>query len=167
MRKFVRIALALCLAVAVISVVLPASVRLWIWYRTAQVDSFYRENRLLGEMRAAQNNSTNDSAAAREALLRMMPLGTAREAAMALLRREGLGCQAIAEPITDTRLRRRFLEARGSANIPNDVQVAKQFVDCQRMSPNFLGYQQWIVDLQFDAEEHLSDAGVAVLNIFL
>ena len=137
------------------------------WYQTAQVESFYRENRLLGEMRAVQDNSTNDSAPAREALLARVPLGTDREAAVAVLRREGLGCQTIAEPITDTRLRRRFLEARGLTNIPNNVQGRKEFVDCQTMSPNILGYKQWVVDLQFDAEEHLSDAGVAIWNIFL
>jgi hypothetical protein len=159
-RKFLRIALAL-------SVVPFASLWLWTWYKTAQVESFYQENRLLGEMGAGQDNSTNDSASAREALLRIVPLGTGREAAIALLRREGLGCQAITEPITDTQLRRRFLEARGLTNIPNNVQGRKEFVDCQTMSPNVLGYKQWIVDLQFDAEEHLSDAGVAIWNIFL
>jgi hypothetical protein len=35
------------------------------------------------------------------------------------------------------------------------------------MSPNVLGYKQWIVDLEFDADGRLSDAGVAIWNIFL
>jgi hypothetical protein len=35
------------------------------------------------------------------------------------------------------------------------------------MSPNVVGYKQWIVDLEFDADEHLSDARVAIWNIFL
>ena len=29
-----------------------------------------------------------------------------------------------------------------------------------------MGYGQWIVDLEFDAEGHLNDAGVAIWNIF-
>jgi hypothetical protein len=166
-RKFVRIAVVVCLAVTVIPVVLFASLWLWTWYKTAQVESFYRESRLLGEMRAGQKDSTNDSALAREALLAIVPLGTDREAAVAVLRREGLGCQTIAEPITDTRLRQRFLKARGLTNIPNDGRTRKDFADCQARTPNILGYEQWIVDLEFDADGHLSDAGVAIWNIFL
>jgi hypothetical protein len=144
-----------------------ASLSLRTWYKTTQVDSFYRENRLLGEMREGQKDSTNDSAPAREALLKIVPLGTDKETAIAVLRREGLGCQTIAEPITDTRLRQRFLAARGSTNMPNTGRTRKDFVDCQTMSPNFLGYKQWIVDLEFDGDGHLSDAGVAIWNIFL
>jgi hypothetical protein len=166
-RKFVRIALVVCLAVTAIPVALFASLWLWTWYKTAQVESFYRQNRLLAEMRAGQKDSTNDSARAREALLAIVPLGTDREAAVAVLRREGLGCQTIAEPITDTRLRQRFLKARGLTNIPNDGRTRKDFVDCQARTPNVLGYEQWIVDLEFDADGHLSDAGVAIWNIFL
>jgi hypothetical protein len=135
------------------------------WYKTAEVDGFYREHRLLGEMRHRQSDSTNDSASAREALLQIVPLGTDRETATALLRREGLGCRTIAEPITDTRLRQRFLEARGLTNIP--IPAGRDHVDCQRMSPNVLGYKHWIVDLTFDADAHLSDARVAIWNIFL
>src|SRR5207253_9664694 len=130
-------------------------------------DNFYRENRLLGEMREGQKDSTNDSAPARETLLKIVPLGTDRETAIAVLRREGLRCQTIAEPITDTRIRQRFLEARGVTNIPNTDRTRKDFVDCQTMSPNVLGYQQWIVDLEFDGDGHLSDARVAIWNIFL
>jgi hypothetical protein len=137
-RKFVRIALVVCLAVTAVPVALFASLWLWTWYETAQVENFYRENRLLGEMRAGQKDSTNDSVPAREALLKIVPLGTDREAAIAVLRKEKLGCQGVAGPIT-----------------------------CQTMSPNVLGYKQWIVDLEFDADGHLSDARVAIWNIFL
>ncbi|MET4390556.1 hypothetical protein ABIB73_006338 [Bradyrhizobium sp. F1.4.3] len=167
MRKFGKIALIVCLAVTAVPVVLFASLWLWSWYKTAQVESFYRENRLLGEMRAGQKDSTNNSAPARRVLLEIVPLGTDREAAVAVLRREGLGCQTIAEPITDTRLRQRFIEARGLTNIPNNGRTRKDFVDCQAMTPNVLGYKHWIVDLEFDADGHLSDAGVAIWNIFL
>jgi hypothetical protein len=166
-RKFVRIALVVCLTVTAVPVALFASLWLWTWYRTAQVESFYRENRLVSEMRAGQKVSTNDSAPACEALLDIVPLGTDREATVAVLGREALGCQPIAESITDTRLRQRFLEACGLANIPNNGRTGKDFVDCQARTPNVLGYKQWIVDLEFDADGHLSDAGVAIWNIFL
>ena len=122
---------------------------------------------MFSEMRAVQNDSTNDSGPPREVLLQILPLGTDREAALAALRREGLDCQTIVEPITDTRLRQRFLAARGLTNIPNDGRTRKDFVDCQAMTPNFYGYKQWIVDVEFDANGCLSDAGVAIFNIFL
>lgn len=138
MRKFVRIAIVVCLAVTAVPAALFASVWLWSWYKTAQVESFYRENRLLGEMRAGQKDSTNDSVPAREALLKIVPLGTDREAAIAVLRKEKLDCQGIAGPI-----------------------------NCQTMSPNVLGYKHWIVDLKLDADGHVSDARVAIWNIFL
>jgi hypothetical protein len=158
--KFVRIALVVCLAVAAIPVALFALL-------TAQVEGFYREHRLLSEMRVVQDNSTNDSAPAREALLRVVPLGIDIEAAAAVLRREGVGCRTIAERVTDTRLRQRFLEARGLANIPSDGRTRKDYVNCQTMSPNVFGYKHWIVDLEFDADGHVSDARVAIWNIFL
>lgn len=167
MRKSVRIAIIVCLSVAAVPAVLFGCLWLWIWYRTAQVESFYQEHRLLHEMRAVQKQSTNDSPSAREALLQILPLGTDREAAVALLRREGLGCQAIVEPITDTRLRQRFMEARGLTSIPDDSRAKKEWMDCQAATPNVMGYEHWIVDLQFDAGGHLSDAGVAIWNIFL
>jgi hypothetical protein len=167
MWKFVRIAIIVCLSVATVPAVLFGWLSLWTWYRPAQVESFYQEHRLLSEMRAVQNDSTNDSGPAREALLQILPLGTDRDAAVAVLRREGLGCQTIAEPITDTRLRQRFLKARGLTNIPTDGRTRKDLVDCQARTPNILGYKQWIVDLEFDADGYLSDVGVAILNIFL
>jgi hypothetical protein len=167
LRKFVKGALLVCLAVTAVLIVLVASLSLWTWYKTAQVENFYRENRPLGKMRAGQVDSTNDSAPARKALLEIVPLGTDREAVVAVLGREGLGCQPIAEPITDTRLRQRFLEARGLTNIRNEGRTRKDFVDCQARIPNVLGYKQWIVDLEFDRDGHLSNAGVAILNIFL
>jgi hypothetical protein len=167
LRKFVKGLLLVCLVVTAVLTVLVASLSLWTWYKTAQVEIFYRENRLLGKMRAGQMDSTNESAPARKVLLEIVPLGTVREAAVATLRREGLGCQTIAEPVTDTRLRQRFLEARGSTIIPNEGLSRKDFVDCQAMTPNVLGYKQWIVDLEFDGDGHLSDAGVAIWNIFL
>ena len=137
-RKFVKIALVVCLTVLSVPAALYSFGWLWMWYKTAEVDSFYQEHRLLGEMRAGQKDSTNDSAPAREALLRIVSLGTDREAVLAVLHNEKLHCRGNTGPI-----------------------------NCQTMSPNLLGYKQWILDLEFDADDHLSDARVAIWNIFL
>jgi hypothetical protein len=164
-RKFAKIALIVCLVATAVPAALFAS--LWLWYETANVDSFYRESRLLGAMRDGEKESTNDSASARDALLKMVPLGTDRDTVIAFLRKEGLGCQATAEPITDIELRKRLLEARGLTNRPNPNRKGNEFVNCQTMSPNVLGYKQWIVDLEFNGDGHLSDSRVAIWNIFL
>ena len=92
MRKFAKIALIVCLVATAVPAALFASLWLWFWYQTAKVDSFYRENRLLGEMRDGEKESTNNSASARDALLKMVPLGTDRDTVIAFLRKEGLGC---------------------------------------------------------------------------
>ncbi len=167
MRKFVRIAILLCLSVAAVPAALFGCLWLWMSHRTAQVESYYQEHRMVSEMRAVQKESTNDSGPAREVLLRLLPLGTDREAAIAVLRREGFGCQTIAEPITNTRLRQRFMEARGSTSGPHDTRTRKRFVDCQMETPNVMAHEHWIVDLEFDADGHLTDAGIAMWNIFL
>ncbi|MEH2519515.1 hypothetical protein V1279_005088 [Bradyrhizobium sp. AZCC 1610] len=138
MRKFVKIALIACLTVLSVPAALYAFVWLWMWYKTAEVDRFYQEHRLLGEMRAAQKDSANDSIPAREALLKIIPLGTDREAAIALLSKEKFDCKGIAGP-----------------------------TNCQTLSTNVLGYKQWIVDLEFDADGRLSNARVTIWNIFL
>ncbi len=160
MRKFVKIAIVVCLSVAAVPAVLFA----WIWYRTAQVDSFYQEHRLLRGMRAAaQKEGGGESKAAREALLQMLPLGADKEAAIAVLRKEGLGCQ----PITATWMRQRLIEARGLTDKPNDSRTSKEWVDCQVEIQNVVSYDHWIVDLEFEPDGHLSDARVTILYLFL
>jgi hypothetical protein len=140
--------------------VLYGSLRLQTWH-------FHQEHRLLREMRDVQSESTNDSAPAREVLLQIVPLGTDREGAPAALRREGFGCQSIAEPITETRLRLRFAGDRGLPNTSADGRTRKCWIDCQALAPNVIGNKHWIVDLEFDADGRLNDAGVAMWNIFL
>jgi hypothetical protein len=167
MRKFLKIAIVVCLSVVAVPTVLFGCLWLWIWYKTVQVESFYQDHRLLREMRAVQRESTNDSGTAREALLQKVPPGTDREATVTVLRREGFGCQTIVEPITDTRLRLRWLEARGLPNTADNDRTSKSWIDCQYAVPDVIGYKHWIVDLEFDADGRLSDAGVAIWNIFL
>jgi hypothetical protein len=166
-RKFVSIALVICLAVTAVPTALVASLWLWTWYKTAQVESFYREYPLLNEMWGRQKSGTNDSAPARQALLEIVPLGTDREAAIAVLRKEGFACETVTEPVADARLRSRFLEARGLTNIPNNSRTRKDLVDCQAVAPAIVTYTTWIVTLQFDVDGGLSDARVATWTIFL
>jgi hypothetical protein len=167
MRKFVKVAIIVCLSVAAVPAVLFGWLAFWTWYRTAQVESFYQEHRLLNDMRAVETESTNDSGSARQALLQILPLGTDREAAVGVLRGEGFGCQTIAEPTADTRLRQRFMEASGLTNIPNDGRTRTEWMDCQAQGPALMGYRHWIVELEFVAGGHLNDARIAVWNIFL
>lgn len=86
---------------------------------------------------------------------------------IAFLRREGLGCRTKVEPITDTELQKRLRQAPGSTNTPNDSATKMERVDCQAVTPNIMGHKQWIVTLEFDADTHLSNARVAIWNIFL
>lgn len=161
-RKFIKFAFVVCLAVPA---VLVAAVSVWSWYKTAQIESFYRKNRLLGEMHARQGDSAAIySVPAREALLEIAPLGTEREAAVAMLHSEGFGCRTLAEPIT-SRFRQHSMGTR--EYIPDSARPRKDFVDCQTVFPNVLGYKHWIVDLEFDVDGHLRDARVTILNIFL
>lgn len=85
--------------------------------------------------RDKKDSSTNDSAPAREVLWKIVLLGTDRETAIAVLRRE-TWLSDYREPIADPRLRQRFLEARGLTKVPNTGRTRKDFVDCQTMSPN-------------------------------
>src|SRR5258705_7660565 len=127
MRKFVRITIIVCLSVAAVPAAVFGYLWLWIWYQTAQVESFYEEHHLLNEMRSVQKQSTNDSPSAREALMRMLPLGADRETAVTVLHREGFGCKAKVEP-TNTQLRQRFMEARGLTSTPDDSRTKKEWV---------------------------------------
>jgi hypothetical protein len=150
--------LVVCLALTAVLVVLVAPLSLWTWYKTAQVESFYREHPLLSEMRARQKSGTNDSAPARQAFLEIVPLVSDREAAIAVLRNEGFVCQAVTEPVADARLRSRFLEARGLTNSPDNSRTKDDLVDCQAGAPAIVAYTTWIVALQFDV-----DAGSKIL----
>ena len=160
MRKCVKITIVVCLSVAAVPAVLFAG----IWYKTAQVDSFYQEHRLLRAMRAAaQREGGGESRPAREALLQMLPLGMDKEAAIAVLSKEGFGCQ----PVTGAWIRQPSIEARGLTNAPNDSRTSKEWMDCQLQTQNVMGYDHWIVDLELEADGHLSDARVTILYLFL
>lgn len=165
--RAVRKSIKILLIVFSVATAVPAGLFavLWIWfsYETAKVDRFYRDNRLFGAMREAEKHSTNDSASARDAMLNMIPLGTGKDSVIAFLRHEGLECRAKMAPTTNTELQKRLLEGRVHIDHP----TKKEWLDCQAGTPNVMGYKQWIVSLEFDADKLLSDARVAIWNIFL
>jgi len=166
-RKFVRLALFVGLMVAAAAFSALAAMRLWIWYETKQVENFYREHHLLSEMRTRQHDSTNNSATAREALLERVPLGSPRGEALAALRMEGFWCSTSLEPVSDANLRQRFLEARDLASTGTDDAAKKPGVECQTVSSAVFGQVQWIMALQFDADDRLTEARVAKWNSVL
>jgi hypothetical protein len=65
-RRFVRILLVGCFAVVAFASALYGSLWLWIWYKSAQVDAYYRQYPLLNGMLAREPQSTNDSEGARQ-----------------------------------------------------------------------------------------------------
>jgi hypothetical protein len=166
-RKFVRIALIVCLVGTAIPAVLIAPFGLWAWLRTFQVESFYQEHPLLSKMRARERSGTYDSAPARQAFLETVPLGADREAAIAVLHKEGFDCKAVTESAAEARFRSRFLEARGLTLPAKDSRNEKVWVECQKGAPAIVAYTTWIVALQFDFDGHLSDVRVATWTIFL
>jgi hypothetical protein len=179
-RKFVRIALIVYLAVTAVPVVGLGSLWLVAW---VNFQSFYQKMPLLREMRTVQRDQTYDSAPAREVLLQRLPLGTDREAALAVLSSEGFDCEA-PDPIDQDFMRRDFKEAHSTSS-PNDDRSKKEYVHCLVdapkfgvtgaldilsplfMTPNHVGTtygQNWSVDLAFNVDGHLSDVLISVMN---
>jgi hypothetical protein len=166
-QRALKIVVIVALAASAVPVALIASVWIWTAYKTAQIDAFYRECPLLGKMQERQSENMNYPAAARDAFIQIMPLGTARDAVITALRNEGFGCQTIRESARDVELRRRILEARGLTKSQKDEQAEKGYVDCQIVLSGVVGEIRWIVDLQFDADERLIEARVAKWHTFL
>jgi hypothetical protein len=105
---------------------------------------------------------------------------TDREAAVAELHSQGFHCSA--DPANQDWLRGHFMEAGHS---PNDDRSKEDFVDCQVDAPRFgvtgvldiltpletapssvgtIYGQNWFVELEFNADGHLSDALISVMN---
>ena len=118
-------------------------------------------------MRTRQHQSTNDSASARQALLERVPLGWPKREALAALRMEGFNCSTSLESVSDTNLNQRFLEARGLGSTRTGDAAKKPDVNCLTVSSAVFGHVQWIMALQFDADDRLTEARVAKWNIFL
>ena len=167
MRRFVRIVLVGCLCVAAVAAVLIGSLWAWISYRSAQVEAYYREVPLLNRMHDREKQSTNDSEAARQVLLDSVPLGSDREAAIAVLREQGrFSCRPRVESEEDARQHARLLELRRQSIPPQDRPAAMDLVECNGGAPSIEANTVWIVYLEF-ADGRLSDARVAVWHIFL
>ena len=148
MRKSAKVAIIVCLSIAAVPAALFAWLWLWTWYKAAQVEQFYQDHRLFGQMHAVQSSGATDSRPAREALLQILPLGTDREAAVSVLKKEGFDCRA-------------------GTDIPGDSRSGNDRVDCGAGAPAVVAYTNWIVHLEFDADRHLNDARVSTWSIFL
>jgi len=163
-RKAYRTALFVGLVILAVPALAIAWIPMWIWYRTTQLDTFYRERPVLGAMRTRQSSSSNNSAAAREALLENLPLGTNKALVITDLSQIGFGCQAMTAGSAGAKLRK----YRSADSTPAGTPDTKPgVVDCQLMVPAVLGHEHWIVDLEFDGRGQLINAVVARCNIFL
>ena len=167
MRRFVRIVLICCLSIGAVAGVLIGSLWAWISYKSAQVEAQYREIPLLNRMHDREKQSSNDSEAARQVLLNTIPLGSDREAVIAVLRKQGrFSCQTRAETEAGAGQRARLLESRGQSTQPQDHPAAKDLIECTSGVPSIVAYTTWMVRLEF-SDGRLSDARVAVWHIFL
>jgi len=152
LAKFLKIVLIVCSVVVAmvvaIPVVLVGSLLLWSRY---QVELFYDSRPLLRAMRFVESDTNFDSAPARKVLLRRLPLGTDREAAVAVLRNEGFDCFTS----TDS-----FIKFR-----PNESTADGNFVICTLEAPGVIllsNGSKWRVDLKIDADQHVSETGVSL-----
>ena len=139
MRRFVRYVVWALLAVVIIPV---GSFFLYAILRQAETASFYRARPILNSMNSVHDHIwTNDSRSARSVLLERFPIGTELNTALPTLQREGFEC------------------------VPAHVSDAT--VDCQLLAPATSGGStRWIVDLWFDERAGLTEAKVAVWNIW-
>jgi hypothetical protein len=157
MPKAAAMGMRVGVAMLGIVMVLQASIALWAWSRAAKDEAFYRERPLLNRMRQQQGEIINASAAAREVLLDVIPLGTGRDVALARLRQERFDCKTTAETAGNADLRRRVMESRGVSGVTTSEPPG---IACQIGAPQIVGHQLWIVALQFDAADQLTDAVV-------
>jgi hypothetical protein len=159
-RRFIRIVLVGCLIVAAAAAVLVGSLWAWTSYKSAQIEAYYREFPLLNRMHDREKQSSNNSEAARQALLDTVPLGSGREDTFATLREQGrFSCRPRALPEADR-------EFAGFSIQPQDHPAPHDFVECMTGAPSIVAHTTWIVRLEF-ADGRLSDARVAVWHIFL
>lgn len=159
-RRFVRIVLVGCLIAAAAAAVFVGSLWAWTSYKSAQIEAYYRELPLLNRMRDREKQSSNNSEAARQALLETIPLGSGREDAFAVLREQGrFSCRPRVASEAERQL-------AGFSIQPQDHPAAMDLVECMSGAPSILAHTTWIVRLEF-ADGGLSDARVAVWHIFL
>jgi hypothetical protein len=156
-RRFIRIVLLGCLIAAV---VLVGSLWAWTSYKSAQIEAYYREIPLLNRMHDREKQSSNNSEAARQALLDTVPLGSGREDTFAVLHEQGRFSRQ--SPVASEAER----QLAGFSIRPQDHPAAQDLVECMSGAPSILAHTLWIVRLEF-ADGRLSDARVAVWHIFL
>ena len=139
MRRYFKYAVWALLAAVIIPV---GAFFMYAVLRQAETASFYDARPILNSMKRVHDGIwTNNSHLARGALLERFPIGTEVNAALPTLQREGFGC--------------------GPATVSNAT------VNCQLSAPAASGGSTlWIVDLWFDERDRLTDAKVAIWNIW-
>jgi hypothetical protein len=169
-RTFIKVALIVVLVLGVI----PGGL-LALYFAGAQerTDQFYRARDILQAMRSTHNDVPSiRSESARDALLQHLPLGTEAATAVTALSKEGFVCARTRAPAvrpesTEDKLEKRAEEIRRNLGVPRDMQLSGTRVVCQLGVAEVLGSTNWIVDLDFDGAEHLTNVKVDILNIFL
>jgi len=133
---------------------LPTAIAALYLYERLRVHFFYAGRPVLSEMAAAHDGVwSDDSIPVRRKLLQRFPVGTAKDGITTAFAKEGFGCQ------------------RGHPGVraaPVDVVSGKaEYVDCQLLVKEIVGYRRWIIDLWFDGDDRLLGARAAIWNIFL
>ncbi len=143
MKSLDKLAQRICLALLLLPVAWAALVVLSFAWSSMAMERFYRNRPILQAMRMAQDDHARvESAAAVEALLQHVVVGTDAETAIAALAEEGFGCT-------------------------KQPPFSNQHASCRLRVSAPIGFTDWSVDLQFDAAAGLTDAKVTRLNISL
>jgi hypothetical protein len=112
-------------------------------WRSIEYDHFFRVRPILNALHSVSRGATADSPEARDEFLQHFPVGTDKEATLAVLSGEGFSCAT----------------RRGDLEQP---------VVCGlRISNPLGGYSDWIIHLQFDTASHLTEIKVEIWNVFL
>jgi hypothetical protein len=138
-----KIAQRICLALLLLPVAWVALVALSFFWNSMAMERFYRNRPILQAMRVARDDYASvESAAAAEAMLRHIVVGTDAKTAIAALAGEGFRCTE--QPPSLGRL-----------------------VNCGLRVSGPLGYTNWTIELQFDDGTVLTGAKVTIWNILL
>ena len=123
-------------------------------YERFKIAQFYDGRPVLNELAASHDNVwSDDSAAIRQTLLRLFPIGTDKERIRSVLSNEDFGCQ---QTLSGVRI------VSGDA-----VRQKPDYLDCQLLVPAFIGSRHWIIDLWFDNHDRLTGVRAAIWNIWM
>jgi hypothetical protein len=163
LKTFVQVALI----VFVVLILIPGGLlKLYFARADARTEQFYQARAILQAMRSVQPNAANPSDTARDAFLQHVPLGTAAGAAVAALSKEGFACHLERPPqnAAEKKLAEVAEQRRHIVGLPRK---SGKRMDCLLGTPLAIGYTTWMVELDFDDADRLTNAMVGTWNIFL